>query len=103
MTGHQLQLTAVFGDLLLPPVNGGPSPSTVGVPDFVNEWVSAPYPDQVRDRPVVLDGLASLDRAATGKWKKDFLTIGDPFQQGAELVLGVERPDFVSHVPLQLF
>ena len=33
-----------------------PSASSLGVPDFVDEWVSAPYPDQVKDRPIILDG-----------------------------------------------
>jgi hypothetical protein len=30
------------------------------VPDFVNEWVSAPYPDQLKDRPIIMNGLNAL-------------------------------------------
>jgi len=33
----------------------------VGVPAFINEWVSAPYPDQHRDRVLIVNGLAWLD------------------------------------------
>ena len=34
--------------------------SGLGVPDFLDEWVSAPYPDQLKDRPIILKGLDDL-------------------------------------------
>ena len=33
----------------------------LGVPAFINEWVSAPYPDQHEDRKLIIPGLAWLD------------------------------------------
>jgi hypothetical protein len=75
MTPHQLQLTAVLSDLILPGTAGAPAPSVIGIPDFVDEWISAPYPDQRRDRSVILAGLAGLDREATRRWQRGFLEL----------------------------
>jgi hypothetical protein len=44
----------------------------VGVPDFIDEWISAPYPTQVRDRTVVLDGLAWIDAEARQRFGSGF-------------------------------
>ncbi len=64
LTKDQLQACAHFCDFILPSEGPTPSASALGVPDFIDEWVSAPYPEQVRDRPLLLEGLASLDKAA---------------------------------------
>jgi hypothetical protein len=50
--------TAALCDIIIPAEGSYPSASAVGVTDFVDEWVSAPYPDNVRDRPLIMDGLA---------------------------------------------
>jgi hypothetical protein len=55
-----------LADLIIPADEFGPAASAVGVPDFIDEWVSAPYEQQVNDRRVIRDGLAWLD-AETGK------------------------------------
>jgi hypothetical protein len=60
----QREAVAVLADLILPPEGDYPAPSAVGVPDFIDEWVSAPYPDQHKDRALVIPGLAWLDSAA---------------------------------------
>ncbi|MEO8115054.1 MAG: gluconate 2-dehydrogenase subunit 3 family protein [Phenylobacterium sp.] len=62
MTKDQLQTAAILADFILPATAAAPSASSLGVPDFVDEWVSAPYPDQLKDRPIVLDGLTALGR-----------------------------------------
>jgi hypothetical protein len=61
MTQAQLEMTAELADLILPGEGDIPSPSKVGVPAFINEWISAPYPDQHRDRVLIINGLAWLD------------------------------------------
>jgi len=61
MTPHQLQLTASLADLILPGTADAPAPSVLGIAEFVDEWVSAPYPDQRDDREIVLSGLAWLE------------------------------------------
>lgn len=61
MTQAQLEATAELADLILPGEGDIPAPSKVGVPAFINEWISAPYPDQHRDRVLIINGLAWLD------------------------------------------
>ena len=60
MTSAQLQAAAMLADYILPASATAPSASALGIPDFIDEWISAPYPDQVRDRPIILDGLQAL-------------------------------------------
>jgi len=64
MTRIELEATAGLVDLILPADGGAPSASQVGVPAFINEWVSAPYPDQQKQRGLIIPGLAWLDREA---------------------------------------
>ena len=60
LTPDQLQTAALLADYILPASGAAPSASSLGVPDFIDEWVSAPYPDQLRDRPLIIDGLKAL-------------------------------------------
>jgi hypothetical protein len=57
LADDELQACAVLADFILPASGAAPSASAVGVPDFIDEWISAPYPDQVADRPVIRNGL----------------------------------------------
>ena len=47
-----------LADLILPAEGDYPAPSKLGTPAFINEWISAPYPDQHRDRVLIVNGLA---------------------------------------------
>ena len=42
----------------------------LGVPDFIDEWVSAPYPAQVADRPVIVDGLTWVEGESRKRFGK---------------------------------
>jgi hypothetical protein len=77
MTPHQLQLTAVIADLILPGTATAPAPSAIAIPEFVNEWVSAPYPDQVQDRETIFGGLAWIDAEAVRRARWSFLESDD--------------------------
>jgi hypothetical protein len=78
MTPAQLDQTAALADLILPKVGTYPAPSEVGIADFVDEWISAPYPDQLRDRGLILEGLAWLDSEAQRLWQSDFHALDAP-------------------------
>lgn len=60
MVQSQLTTAAVLADFILPATATAPAASALGIPDFIDEWVSAPYPDQLKDRPVVMNGLNAL-------------------------------------------
>ncbi len=60
LSDDELQAAAVLADFILPATATAPAASALGVPDFIDEWVSAPYPDQIEDRPVIRDGLKRL-------------------------------------------
>jgi len=61
LSDAQRRLVAALCDTIIPADPHSPSASAVGVTDFVDEWVSAPYPANVADNRVIMEGLASLD------------------------------------------
>lgn len=60
LSDEELQAAAALADFILPASGTAPAASALGIPDFVDEWVSAPYPDQLKDRPLIRDGLKTL-------------------------------------------
>jgi hypothetical protein len=68
----QLRTTAALCDVIVPAEGRVPSASGVGVPDFIDEWVSAPYPNYVKDRKTVLDGLAWIDGESQKRFGRGF-------------------------------
>jgi len=77
LTDAQRRDAAALCDVIIPAEGANPSASSVGVVDFVDEWVSAPYPDNVKDRPVILDGLAWVAAAAQKRFGGAFADAAD--------------------------
>ena len=69
-------------DLIIPADDHSPAASTVGVVDFIDEWISAPYPQQRADREIVLPGLAWIDAESQQRFGKNFAAATD-VQRGA--------------------
>lgn len=76
LTPAQLSLLALLSDIIVPAEGGSPSASAVQVPTVLDEWVSAPYPDQQRDRLTVLSALAWLDDEAALRFSQPFSALG---------------------------
>ncbi len=72
LSDAEKKAVTAFADLLLPKDEFGPAASTAGVPDFIDEWVSAPYDAQEKDRGVIQTGLAWLDGEAKTRFGKVF-------------------------------
>ncbi len=71
-TELQRRQAAVLADIIIPDDGKNPSATSVGVVDFVDEWVSAPYPDNLRDRKIILDGMAWLDEESVRRFGRRF-------------------------------
>lgn len=80
MTLAQRAATTALADVILPADELGPAASNLRVPDFIDEWVSAPYPAQQGVRPRILDGLAWIDAEARKRFKNPFAALS-PIQQ----------------------
>jgi hypothetical protein len=52
LTEPQRRTTRALCDLIIPADDTSPSASAVGVPDFIDEWISSPYPAQAGDRRI---------------------------------------------------
>jgi hypothetical protein len=76
LTVAQRRTVTALCDLIVPADGKSPSASAVGVPDFVDEWISAPYPAQAADKNVILPGLAWLDAESLRRFGFDFATGG---------------------------
>ena len=67
LDSSQLATLAVLCDIVLPAEPPHPSARAIGVHEFLDEWLSAPYPQMQADRTVILGGLATLDDAMRKK------------------------------------
>jgi len=72
MTDHQRRTAAALCGLIIPAEGSVPSAADLKVHDFIDEWISSPYPDQKGDREVVLAGLAWIDREANTRFGTNF-------------------------------
>ncbi len=64
LTDAEMKTVTALCDTIIPADDKSPAASALGVPDFINEWVSAPYPAQVADRKEVRDGIQWIDQEA---------------------------------------
>jgi hypothetical protein len=72
LTAAQRQTVAALCDVIIPSDDKSPSASSVGVHDFIDEWISAPYPVNVQDRPVILEGLTWIESEAQKRFGLSF-------------------------------
>lgn len=67
LTAAQLATAAAVCDTILPAEGPWPAPSTAGIHQFVDEWVSAPYRQQQADRAIVLNGFGWIEAQAQAR------------------------------------
>ena len=72
LTKEQRATATALSDLIIPADDTSPAASSVGVVDFIDEWISAPYPDHAVDRKTVLDGLERIDGDAQRRFNTPF-------------------------------
>jgi len=102
-TPAQQAAADALADLILPPEAGGKKPSELGVPAFIDEWVSSYYDETLKDRPIILAGLTWLDAEAQRRHGAVFAKLTEAQQAGiAEAICGV-KPVKKEHKPGQDF
>lgn len=72
LTDEEKRTVTAFADLLIPADEYGPAASAVGVTDFIDEWVSAPYEQQKGDLVSFRKGLAWLNDESKRRTSKLF-------------------------------
>jgi Gluconate 2-dehydrogenase subunit 3 len=72
LTPEEKRTVTVLGDIIVPADEFGPAASAVGVPDFIDEWVSAPYEQQQKDGKMIREGLAWIDGEAKKRFGKGY-------------------------------
>jgi gluconate 2-dehydrogenase subunit 3-like protein len=82
----------LLGDLILPADAQPPGAGKLGVGAFLDEWISAPYPAQRKDREQVLGGLIWLDAQSRALHKAAFDAITPAQRAGLLDALTVTSP-----------
>jgi len=101
---QQRQLAAALSDLIIPADEHSPSASAVGVVDFIDEWISAPYPQQRQDRETVLDGFIWLDGEARHRARRPFARLLEAQQRAiCDRICDASRAPADLQRPAQFF
>jgi Gluconate 2-dehydrogenase subunit 3 len=82
MTPAERRAAAALSDVIIPADEFSKSASEVGVVDFLDEWISAPYPRNQTDRAVMLAGLKWLDQESHSRFAAPFAELGAERQRG---------------------
>ena len=103
-TDAQKATTKALADTVLPADQYGPAASEVGVVEMIDEWVSAPYPDQKNDRPVILQGLEWVEQESAKRFNTKFAGLSAE-QKGAILddIAFAQQPDPRFRGPANFF
>jgi hypothetical protein len=75
LSAAQRSSATVLADAILPTDGEWPAASKVGVVEFIDEWISAPYPQMTADRSVIVQGFERLDAESKGRFKKGFVQL----------------------------
>lgn len=100
LTEAELAAAAALCDMILPADGPYSAASAVGVPAFIDEWVSAPYPRQQQDRALIVPGLAWIDAESRRRCSRPFAeappgersAICDDIAYAARVKPGFEKP-----------
>jgi len=73
----ELATAAAVCDTILPAEGQWPAPSAIGIHQFVDEWVSAPYPQHHTDRATIVNGFAWIDAQAQARHGATYATLDE--------------------------
>lgn len=71
-TEQQRRTAAALCDVIIPVDAKSPSAASLGVHDFIDEWISAPYAAHVRDRALIVEGLDWIEAESQRRFQLSF-------------------------------
>ena len=77
LSDAQRRTAAALCAAIIPADEHSPGAASVGVHDFIDEWISAPYPYQQKDRPVILEGLEWIEAEAQRRFSRSFSALDE--------------------------
>jgi len=77
LTPAEMTTVAALCDMIIPADDHSPAASAVGVPEFINEWASAPYDYQRNGLVQIRAGLVWLDAEAGRRFRKPFAALSE--------------------------
>jgi hypothetical protein len=92
-TAAERRAAAALSDVVIPADSRSPSASSVGIADFVDEWVSAPYPENASDRGAIVAGLGWLDGESRKRYGSAFADSAGEQQQALCADISIEAPE----------
>ena len=81
LTEAQRRAATALADVIIPADDQSPAASQLHVVDFIDEWISAPYPTQQWHRGVVTSGLDWTDAEAGKRFQTAFDKLSDAQKQ----------------------
>jgi hypothetical protein len=98
LTQAELATASALCDVIVPAEGQVPSASAVGVPGFIDEWISAPYPNFAKDKKTIVDGLAWVEAESRRRFGTGFADAPGPRQ--VELCEAI-APEAAAGSPLE--
>ena len=95
----QHRTAAALADVIFPEDHLGPAASALRVADYIDEWISAPYPAQQNDRPRILEGLAWMEAESARRFQRGFseLSTAEQHQICEDIAWAPKaKPEFVN-------
>ena len=77
MTKAEKTATIALADIVFPADDLGPAASEVRVADFIDEWISAPYPRQKGDQGIIVKGLKVMDEECRKTFGRNFAELSN--------------------------
>ena len=69
LTEAQRRTATALCDIIIPADSKSPAASQLHVVDFIDEWISAPYPEQQAHREIILKGLEWMEAESAKRFK----------------------------------
>lgn len=90
----QTQTIDKYCDLIIPEDEQSPSAVNLGVTAFIDEWVSAPYPTQIKDRELILKGITWTETESKRRYNRSFSNLNPT--QSIQLCESICDPESVE-------